>query len=96
MLFFFLKKLRKRRGCGCRMGALDVLCFLIKKRELGEDDKGFTIREICKELQRNGDKGNSYESVRLALLRLEAKGVVKGRCFGRGNNYQRYFKLGLR
>lgn len=78
------------------MGAVDVLCFLIRKKEQGDDKEGFSINDISKALKQNGDPGNSYKNVRLALLKLEARSVVKGHCRGRGDDWQRYFKLCIR
>ena len=75
------------------MGAIDVFCFLLKNRDLSKDEEGLTIKMICQGMKANSDKGNTYENVRRSLILLEAKGLVKGHCRGRADNWQRYFKI---
>jgi len=72
------------------LGAIDVLVFLLKNKDKKE---GFTIKDICQALKNNGDKGNTYENVRKALILLESKGIVNGHCKGHYDNWRRYFKV---
>ena len=74
------------------MGDVEVLDFLVRKHILDPGSE-FSIKDMARALEKNGDPGSTERNIRRAVIRLEAKDKIKGDCKGKGDNWRRYYKF---